>query len=286
MSELKLTTADGCTLAATLHEANEPNGDVVIINAAMAVPRQFYSAFANFLSEHGYDTLTYDYRGIGDSTQQPLPPGQLLIRDWGLQDFEAALQWAQQRKPRQLIVFGHSAGGQIVGLAPSALNIDVLILTASQSGYWRHWQGLGKLGMFALWYAVIPLLANGNHFPAHLIGLADGKVPSGIIRNWARWGRSSDYLFDPRHGYDLSRYRQLEIPMLVYNFKDDSYAPSRAVDALQRQYTAAQIERQQIDPATYGEKTIGHFGFYRSRLKGSLWQDTLHWLRQHNTIRV
>ena len=40
---------------------------VVIINPATSVHSRYYSHFANYLYANGFDVVTYDYRGIGNS---------------------------------------------------------------------------------------------------------------------------------------------------------------------------------------------------------------------------
>ncbi len=44
------------------------NGDpigAVIVNPATGVLARYYHRYARFLAGHGFDVLTYDYRGIG-----------------------------------------------------------------------------------------------------------------------------------------------------------------------------------------------------------------------------
>ncbi len=47
------------------------NGSV-IINPATGVAARYYHYYARFLAEHGFDVLTYDYRGIGLSRPERL----------------------------------------------------------------------------------------------------------------------------------------------------------------------------------------------------------------------
>ena len=64
-----IPATDGFPLAATIYGMGN---DVVVVNAATAVPRQFYEAFAQFVAAHGYTVVTYDYRGIGESRPESL----------------------------------------------------------------------------------------------------------------------------------------------------------------------------------------------------------------------
>ena len=60
---------------------------VVIINAATSVRCRYYARFAAFLHAHGFDVLTYDYRGIGESRPDRLRGFEAGWIDWGRLDF-------------------------------------------------------------------------------------------------------------------------------------------------------------------------------------------------------
>jgi predicted alpha/beta hydrolase len=272
---------DGQLLAADVFPAAGADRSVtVIINSAMGVPRRYYGPFARHLAGQGLRVVTYDYRGIGGSAPRRLRGWAARARDWGQLDFAGVLAWARARDPAgELAVVGHSIGGQVLGLAAGAEQIRRAVLVAAQAGTWRHWSGLRRLGLAALWYAGIPLLtALAGHLPMAWFGLGR-NVPAGVAREWAAWGRSPDYLFDPRHGLDVSGYRRLAIPLRVYTFADDGYAPPAAVAALLRHYPAARIEHRHRDQAMVRARPVGHFGFFRPGVVPELWQETADWLR-------
>ena len=35
-------------------------------------------------------------------------------------------------------IISHSAGGQLIGLAPNCDRVDAVVMVATQSGYWKH----------------------------------------------------------------------------------------------------------------------------------------------------
>ena len=93
----------------------------VIINAATSVRCRYYSRFAEYLHGHGFDVLTYDYRGIGESRPASMRGFQASWMDWGQKDFEAVLTYARREFPGQPVdVAAHSIGGFVTGLAPSS----------------------------------------------------------------------------------------------------------------------------------------------------------------------
>ena len=275
---VSIPALDGYALAADVWPA--PDGaPSVIINGAMGVHRRFYRAFAAHLARHGLRVVTYDYRGIGGSAPRRLRGFAARARDWGQLDFPGVLRWAREQAPTTSIaVLGHSIGGQLVGLGADHQGIARMLLIGAQAGNWRHWSGLSRLGLAALWFAGVPALtALAGKLPMRWFRLGE-NVPPAVAREWAAWGRSPGYLFDPRHGLDLTGYGRLAIPVRVYSFADDRYAPGAAIEALLRQYPAARIERHHQDTAQLGARRVGHFGFFRSGVTPELWQEATEWL--------
>ena len=70
---------------------------VVIINPATSVHSRYYSHFANYLYANGFDVVTYDYRGIGNSRPESLRGFDASWIDWGTQDFEGILRFVATR---------------------------------------------------------------------------------------------------------------------------------------------------------------------------------------------
>lgn len=65
----KETAADGFVLGGFTWRRALPDiqRPVVILNAATSVHCRHYSRFAAYLFANGFDVITYDYRGIGES---------------------------------------------------------------------------------------------------------------------------------------------------------------------------------------------------------------------------
>lgn len=67
-AHITLTCHDGVMLGAQLFPATgQPLKGKVIINPATGVLARYYHRYARFLARHGFEVLTYDYRGIGQS---------------------------------------------------------------------------------------------------------------------------------------------------------------------------------------------------------------------------
>jgi predicted alpha/beta hydrolase len=274
--EITLRTADGHSLAASAWEPEREPPGAVLITSATGVKRGFYAPFASFLAERGLLVLSFDYRGVGGSRPRSLAMYDARMRDWGQQDAEAALQWLLARTPHVALV-GHSFGGQALGLMPGAPRLRAALLVAAQSGYWRHWRGVHRLGLWALWHVLIPGLCTAcGYFPGRVLGSAQ-DLPSGVAREWARWGRFPGHVADDEGGALAAGFAGLTLPIRAYSFADDNFAPAAAVDGLLRLYAAAAREHVHLDPRDLG-RPIGHWGFFREKSREPLWLDAAGWL--------
>jgi len=130
-----LRCADGRGLAAHWIRAARRRA-VLVINPATGFPQTFYFRLANYAAGRGYDTLVYDYRGMGASAPSDLAAETCRMSDWGLQDMRAALSVAAaQAGGAPLATLGHSVGGQFLGLlANHALaRVHVQVATSAET---------------------------------------------------------------------------------------------------------------------------------------------------------
>lgn len=279
MREIHLTliAADGHPLAATAFEPAGRPVAAVQINGATGVPRRYYRAYAEFLAAQGFAVLTYDYRGIGGSRYQG-HEGRVSMSRWGSHDLAAGLDWLDRQYPQlPVLTVGHSAGGQLLGLAANNRRVVAALSIASQSGYWRLWPRTLQPVMAALWYAVLPVTSTLlGRIPAGLMG---AELPAGVADEWARWCRNPHYVSDPSGQPIREHFQAYRGRMRFYAIGDDDfYAPLAAVTALAGFYRRAQTEVLRIEPREHGLTRIGHFGFFRSGMPAALWQQTADWL--------
>lgn len=282
MKQVTIRAKDGFPLAATVFEPHSRLNGVLVIGSALGVPRYLYYKFGHFISQHGFAVLVFDYRGIFESRNEKEQGSEIKMEEWGTFDIDAALNWVNVQYPDSKIYYlGHSCGGQLVGLAPTCTRIEAMVFIAAQTGYWKLWPFPYNIAVFLAWYLLIPLVSPLFHyFPVRIMQISSVNFPSGVARQWAAWGRSPNYLFDENHNLDTHRYPDIQVPLLSIGFADDRMlAPPKAIDELLTHYPNAEIRRRQVDPADYGLSKIGHFGFFRERSKGPLWDEVLEWIR-------
>lgn len=257
--------------------------DVVIINPATSVKCRYYFRFAQYLFDQGFDVITYDYRGIGESKPKSLRGFKASWVIWGEKDFEAVLQTAAKRFPNQkILVVGHSIGGVLIGLAPSNYLISRIFTMGSQQAYWRDYLPAYKLGMVFKWHALMPLIANIlGYLPAKRLGWME-DTPKHVAMNWARMGQhlipSIVKSTHQRHIIKL-RFAQIKAPMMAFGAEDDPFGTTSALNRLLDLYVSSDRHHVRIDPKSINHPAIGHFSFFNDRLKDTLWPVSLNWLQ-------
>ena len=268
--ELTIPARDGAPIAATLYGDPAAARSLVTLNPATAVPRRFYREFAEFLAARGHLAVAFDWR-MDRSAR---------MRDWGEKDLAGVLAWARKEHPAlPLVGFGHSAGGQMVALAEGAERYQALVCVAAQSGHWRHWPAPLRWRRAFDWHVLLPGFAHALGRVPGGMGLGDG-LPKGVALEWARWSRHRDYFLSEETQERRARLAKLSFPLLSYSFADDTYGAKPAVDWLAAQFVSARLERRHVAPAELGVERIGHFGFFRRKQGGALWEPTAEWLER------
>jgi predicted alpha/beta hydrolase len=267
--ETHTTAADGASLAATRFSPLHDNGTIVLVAAATGVRRGYYGPFARYLSSRGFNVLTWDWRGIGESRSSALD-ASVTMRNWAELDLRAAIDLASARAGR-VVVVGHSFGGQALGLAPNAPAIARAVTIGSQHGYWGHWPPSLRYLYAVLWYGGVPLVTRLlGWFPLGLSASA-GTLPPGVALEWARWNRNPDFIGD------WTGHERFRAPILSWSFSDDTYAPKAPVDALHARF-GGPVTRRHLTPAEAGARRVGHWGFFREGLVPRLWEESAAWL--------
>ncbi len=277
-NEFVFRAEDGRLLAGTAWEPAQVQGAVVVASAT-GVPRRIYRGLAVHLAEAGLAVLTFDYRGIGDSRDRGLRSEPATLEEWGRLDLEAALGWMRQRHPGlPLLLLGHSAGGQLVGLARSGLHLSAALTVGAQMGWSGNWPWPSRGLIWSFWHLAIPLLTRAvGYLPMRAFRQGE-DLPSGVARQWAQWGRRRNYLFDALGPEVRQAYAALSFPLRALHIADDAYAPRRGVEHLASFYGGGRHEVLTVEPRALGVQRIGHFGWVRPDFRETLWTAIRDWL--------
>ncbi len=275
--------SDGVTIGGHLWLA--PTGasfGSIIVNAATGVQARYYHRYACFLANHGFDVLTYDYRGIGASRPPRLRGCGYRWRDWGERDFEAALCFMHERSPSaRLMVVGHSIGGFLPGLADSAGLIARMLTVGAQYAWWGDYAPCQRAGLFFKWHIAMPFItALCGYFPGRRLGWLE-DLPDGVANEWSfrgpRFERSH-----PRGERQavLAGMAAVTAPILAIAVSDDELGTVPAIRRTLGYYTGAARTAVLLKPSDYGRKAIGHFNLFHDSHAAGFWTDTLLWLRE------
>ena len=271
MNKLLIKTAKNHTISVTEFICSEKPKSSILICSATGVKQELYQKFSDFLRQKNFNVYTFDYTGIGSSRLESLKSLKTTASSWATNDLETAINHVKHNNRNTgLIIIGHSIGGQLIGLAPSSKLADGILLVAAQTGYWKFWKGFNKLKMYLTWHFLIPILTSIlGYFPGKKIGSSE-DLPKNMALEWKKWCCSKNYLFD-HHLNASQKYEEIHCPIVSFSAEDDNYAPKTTVDWLTDKYKNALTERKHLIPKELGIKSIGHFGFFRSKNKIPIW---------------
>ncbi|TGB16225.1 alpha/beta fold hydrolase [Streptomyces sp. MZ04] len=241
----------------------------VLILPAMGTPARYYRAFAHQLHGEGLTALTVDLRGQGESTPRvtdaaAVDHGYRVIVEQDLVAVIEAIRAELGPEP-PLYLLGHSLGGQL-GLVHAALGIgpgvDGVALVASGSVWFRAYGRLrGPLLLVGELFAAATATLLGR-WPGVRLGFG-GNQSKGVMRDWARQGRTGRYAATgSRHDYEAA-LRALTLPVLAVSVEGDTLAPAPAVDHLVGKVPGARLTRRHYSAQEAGGH-LDHFAWTRA----------------------
>ncbi len=275
-AKVRIHTDDGYALTAYRHDPVESLHAAVVIAPGMAIRQTFYRDFAVWLARQGFRVWSFDYRGTAESASGPMRRCDADVSRWIAQDYDAVVRHAAGEGLPVFIV-GHSLGGQVAPLLPSAKRLAGLVNIAVGSGAVRHNQPRQRFAARLLWHVLVPLLCPlFGYFPGKRLGII-GDLPNGAIRQWRRWCLTPDYLLtgEPgaREAYALAPY-----PVMAMTFADDELLLPEGSRMMHQAYRATEVDYRELQPSQFGLQRIGHFGFFRTEHETVLWPVVRDWL--------
>ncbi|MBR0751633.1 alpha/beta fold hydrolase [Bradyrhizobium jicamae] len=288
VDEIVVPAMDGYPLGATLFLPRGAKRHAVLINSATAVPRKLYRGFAGYLARRGCAVLTYDYRGTGDSRQPSMtghnPPKSLVgfkatMSDWAALDVTAAVRWMRERyRDMPLSYVGHSFGGQALGLLANNTEVSRALLIASQAGYWKLMASPERYRVVAMLNGVgLPLTKVMGYMPGWAgLGM---DLPKGVFEQWVGWVMRPRYLLDDPSLTARENFAKFKGKLRAISITDDPWATRPAVELLCSGFTSITPDIISIRPADANVPKLGHFGFFRSEHRDTLWRGAAEWVQ-------
>jgi predicted alpha/beta hydrolase len=277
----EVVTDDGTPIAAKLYVPARPKGAVFIVSA-MGVPQSFYARFAQWLAAEGFASVTFDYRGMGESRRGSLRDVDADILTWAEQDTTAVLRELEHRVPGAPITwFGHSLGGQIIPFVKERERVTKIVTMATGNGYWRINAPPLRRKVWLFWWVAQPVLTPlFGYFPGAKLGMV-GNLPRNVIRQWRAWCMQPDYAAGD--GPTVRQlYEDVTTPITAFSFSDDEMMSDESITTLHQLYLNAPKTMHRLTPAELGVERVGHFGAFREPMRDVLWkQRILRELAQH-----
>jgi len=267
---VELTCPDGTRLsghfvAAAVHPG-APRPLPVLICPATGVRQQFYLRFATWLSERGHDVLVFDYRGVGQSLHGRLRDCRATLTEWAQQDQVTAIEWLLQRTGQaHLLLVGHSAGGQMMGLLPNHPRIARVVGVAASTGWFRGMKPGFRLVARTVLRGVIPMAIRWSGYaPCSKVGLGE-DLPATVALQWGQWCAAGGYATNAVKGRPQQDFHaDVRMPITVFHATDDNIATPATVADLLRTFPRAPTTVHRISPRSQGLRAIGHIDWFRS----------------------
>ncbi|MCI5054781.1 MAG: alpha/beta hydrolase [Flavobacteriales bacterium] len=268
-------TSDGVTLRGKLFIPEKPKA-IVQFNCGTAAKKEFYQPFLEYLSHNGYLCCLWDYRDSGTSAPSTLKDCAYKFSDYGLLDMPAIKTFLEKQYPDlPLLLFGHSAGGQQVGLMPNLKGYKGMVGFAVSTGYLPHMPLGYKLQSFYFLNIFSPIskLFYG-YVAAKRFGIME-DLPWPVLKEWRSWCGKPNYLFHPQfYGNTIpeGHYKNMPFPIHIFWATDDPISNERSVPGFWNNVKSSfNISFEKISPEEIQVKSIGHFGFFKKKMKDKLW---------------
>jgi len=271
-----LQTAAGHSITARIFPARvspttESSKGVCIIATATGVAQRLYEDFANWLTEHSYTVVTFDYDGIGLSIDRHVKFSKSDKISWAQNDCPAVLDYVKTEFPEQKITWiGHSVGAHMLGFMENTDDISKAITVGAGTGTWWYNAPPTKRIAWFLWYFLVPATAPIlGYFPGEKLKVMC-NLPKGVIMQWRRWCLKKDYAIGYEGDWLRQNFANTKMPMTSIAFTDDDMMSMKNVEMLHAFFTGADKKMVKIKPADIGQKRIGHIGWHKERYR-ALW---------------
>lgn len=272
---LNIICSDGYSLAARYYpnQYNHTRRLPVLICPATGITKSFYHAFAAWLSEQGHAVLCFDFRGIGDSLHQPLKHCEASIVDWGQLDIPAAVNsLLQKSQAEQVILLGHSAGGQLLGINPEYHKVAKVVAVSGSTGHVKGLKGRTRLLAPVMFNLIFPIarLTHG-YGPTNAIGMGE-NLPKNVAQQWAQFCSKPGYVINAV-GKTVERdfHSEIQCPITAIWTTDDEIATEANVQDLLRLYPNAATSMIELEPHRFSHKSIGHMAMFKKSHQ-NLWE--------------
>lgn len=261
-----ISCKDGYQLAAQFYPVlNSDKPYPILICPATGITKNFYHVFAQWLNQQGYPVLSFDFRGIGESLHGALKDSTASINDWGMYDIPAAIEALLNRtQAEKVIIVGHSAGGQLLGIASNYHKVAKVLAIAGSTGHVKGLKGKTKVLAPVMFNIIFPVSSLVKGYGAtQFIGMGE-NLPKNVAKQWAEFCSKPGYVMNAIGKTIFEDYhQQIQCPITSFWATDDEIATHSNVKDLLRLYPNAQTKLIELNPQQLGYKRIGHMLMFK-----------------------
>lgn len=263
---LTITCADSYSLTARFYPAKQSTNRLpILVCPATGITQSFYHHFIEWLAQQGSDVLVFDFRGIGDSLHGPIRQSTASIQDWGQLDIPAAIEALLNKTGKeQVILLGHSAGGQLLGIVSNYKKVAQVIAISGSTGHVKGLKGRTKRMAPVMFNMIFPISSLVKGYGAtKFLGMGE-NLPKNVAKQWAEFCSKPGYVMNAIGKTIFEDYHnEIQCPITVYWSSDDEIATEANVKDLLRLYPEAPTEMIELKPKDTGHKAIGHMLMFR-----------------------
>lgn len=274
---LNVTCSDQYILAARFYPAHTGSAKKpILISPATGITMNFYNAFATWLAEQGHPVMSFDFRGIGQSLYGKLKDSKASIQDWGQLDLPAMIDaLCEKTGNTRILIIGHSAGGQLLGITPNHHKVEKLVAIAGSTGYVKNLKGRTKLLAPLMFKVIFPIARTTiGYGPTQKIGMGE-NLPKDVAKQWAEFCSKPGYVINAIGKTIFEDFHeQVQTPISVLWASDDEIATEANVKDLLRLYPTAKTQMIMIEPSAYNHSAIGHMNMFK-RSHQNIWPTIL-----------
>ncbi|MBJ9955773.1 alpha/beta hydrolase family protein [Acinetobacter courvalinii] len=261
-----ISCKDSYQLAAQFYPVlNSDKPYPILICPATGITKNFYHAFAQWLNQQGYPVLSFDFRGIGESLHGALKDSTASINEWGMYDIPAAIEALLNRtQAEKVIIVGHSAGGQLLGIASNYHKVAKVLAIAGSTGHVKGLKGKTKVLAPVMFNVIFPVSSYVKGYGAtQFIGMGE-NLPKNVAKQWAEFCSKPGYVMNAIGKTIFEDYhQQIQCPITSFWATDDEIATHSNVQDLLRLYPNAQTKLIELNPQQLGYKRIGHMLMFK-----------------------
>lgn len=237
----------------------------VLLCPATGITKGFYHAFAEWLSLQGFNVLSFDFRGIGESLYGSVSKSTASISQWGQLDIPAAQKvLLEKTHSDKILLLGHSAGGQLLGINPDYQKVAKVIAVSGSTGHIKGLKGQTRIMAPIFFKLVFPAARYTiGYGPTKAVGMGE-NLPKDVAREWAQFCSKPGYVMNAIGKTVNEHYHdQITVPVTALWSTDDEIATEANVKDLLRLYPNAETRMIELKPEAYNHKSIGHMLMFR-----------------------